>query len=102
MVTREDKTYTERFYNPEDTANCNAMQIFYKDGSSSAFIETAYPLGHPNRRTEGKPVLETKLHRNLEGRLGKEKEAQVLTLFGNQTALEDLAVDDFMALLSLN
>lgn len=102
MVTREDKTYTERFYNPEDTANCNAMQIFYKDGSSSAFTETAYPLGHPNRRAEGKPVLETKLHRNLEGRLGKEKEAQVLALFGNQTALEDLAVDDFMALLSLS
>jgi len=101
MTTREDKTYTERFYNPDDTANCNAMQIFYKDGTSSAFIETEYPLGHPQRRAEGKPVLTEKFRRNLQGRLGTEKEMRLLALFEDRTALEALAVDEFMTLMAL-
>ncbi|MBL24448.1 MAG: 2-methylcitrate dehydratase [Rhodospirillaceae bacterium] len=100
METREDETYTERFYNPDDTANCNAMQIFYKDGSKSEFVETEYPLGHPERRDEGKPVLAEKFRRNLTGRLGSEKEAQLLTLFDDQATLEAMAVDDFMALMA--
>lgn len=100
MVTREDKTYTERFFDPVDMANCSAIQIFYKDGTSSALTETEFPLGHPNRRDEGKPVLAEKFRRNLEGRLGAEKEETLLALFDDRTPLEAMAADDFMALLA--
>ncbi len=101
MVTREDETYTERFFDPVDMANCSAIQIFYKDGTSSAFTETEFPLGHPNRRAEGKPVLAEKFRRNLEGRLGAQNEEELLALFEDQPTLEKTAVDDFMTLLSL-
>jgi 2-methylcitrate dehydratase len=101
MVTREDPVYTERFYDPEETANCSAIQIFYTDGTKSEFTETEYPLGHPKRREEGNPVLAEKFRRNIKGRLSAEKEAQVLALFEDQAALEKMAVDDFMALLSV-
>jgi 2-methylcitrate dehydratase len=100
MTTREDETYTKRFFDPEDTANCNAMQIFYADGSKSAFTETEYPLGHPKRRKDGLPVLAEKFRRNLKGRLSGEKEAQILALFDDRAATEAMAVDDFMALLA--
>ena len=102
METREDKNYTKSFFDPKDMANCNAMQIFYENGTKSKFIETKYPLGHPTRRKEGRPILAEKFKHNLKGRLGSEKEEKLLTLFYDQTTLEELAVDEFMNLLSLN
>jgi 2-methylcitrate dehydratase len=100
MVVTEDLAFTEAFYNVDDPANPHAVEITYKDGSKSARSAVQYPLGHYSRRSEGKPLLEAKFHKNITGRLGAEKETQLLALFDDRAAFEAIAVDDFMSFLA--
>ncbi|MFV1981975.1 MAG: bifunctional 2-methylcitrate dehydratase/aconitate hydratase, partial [Thiohalomonadales bacterium] len=50
MIVVEDPQYSRDYIDPDKRAIPNAIQIRFKDGSSTAKIEVRYPLGHPRRR----------------------------------------------------
>ena len=58
MVVRENTTFTEEYYAADKRYIGNAVQVFFKDGSSSKRIAIDYPIGHRKRRAEGMPVQE--------------------------------------------
>jgi 2-methylcitrate dehydratase len=100
MTVVEDARYSREYHEPEKRSIANAMQVFFKDGSSTQKVDVEYPIGHRRRRAEGIPVLERKFKRNL---ACKFDEAEVNTIFAacdDQTALEAMKVTDFMAMLS--
>jgi 2-methylcitrate dehydratase len=77
MQVSEDLNYSKDYLDPEKRSIANAMQIFFKDGSSTEKVEVEYPIGHKRRRQEGMPVLINKFKRNV-GVLFDEAQAQII------------------------
>lgn len=99
MEIHENPTYTKEYLEPEKRSIANAMQVFFKDGSSTEQVEINYPVGHRRRREEGIPLLEEKFKANLATRFPAKRSAQIFELCKDQKRLEQTAVNDFMDLL---
>lgn len=98
MVVSEDKRYSEEYHDPDKRSIANAIQVFFKDGSSTDKVEVEYPIGHRRRRGEGIPVLEAKFKRNLATRFPAERCATIFDLCKDQARLEATPVNEFMDL----
>jgi 2-methylcitrate dehydratase len=86
MVVTEDKTYSADYLDPEKRSIANALQVFFKDGTSTDRIEVHYPIGHRRRREEGIPELVKKFRASLIGRYKEPTVAAIecCCLSGNQ------------------
>jgi Uncharacterized protein involved in propionate catabolism len=65
MEIEENQRFSQEYHEPDKRSIANAIQIFYKDGTTSDQITVEYPIGHRRRREEGIPILEDKFARNL-------------------------------------
>ena len=99
MTCVEKAEYTADYHNPEKRSIANAIQIFFKDGTSSSNIAVEYPIGHRRRRGEGIPELVKKFQTNLARRFDEKKQADVLALCLDQRKLESTPVNEFMDML---
>ena len=99
MVIEEDKRYSKEYLEVDKRSIPNALQIFFKDGSSTNKVEVEYPLGHRRRRKEGIPILIEKFKSNLKTQFSGSRSEAILSLCSNQTKLESTSVIDFMDLL---
>ncbi len=68
MVVTEEKRYSKDYLDPDKRSIANAVQVFFKDGSSTDKVEVEYPVGHRTRREEGVPLLEEKFLDSLRAR----------------------------------
>ena len=98
MEIHENPTYSKEYLEPEKRSIANAIQVFFKDGSSTEQVEINYPVGHRRRREEGIPLLEEKFKANLATRFPAKRSAKIFELCKDQKALEQTAVNDFMDL----
>lgn len=98
MVVKEDPKFTKDYYDLSQRAIPNAIQIEYKDGSQSDWVEVYFPIGHPKRRAEGLPLLKQKFLNNLH-RYYKEQEVRLIkeAFIDNQNWLQ-FSLDDFFRL----
>ncbi len=99
MQVMENEGFTKDYFDPQKRYIGNAVQVFFKDGSSTGRLVVDYPIGHRQRREEGLPVLVRKFETSISPKLkpGQWKELQALC--ADQEKLAATAVDDFMALL---
>ena len=102
MLVEEDARYSKDYHDPNKRSIANAIQIFFKDGTSTDKVAVEYPIGHKRRRDEGMPVLEAKFQANLATRFIDSRCAQITALCGNQAALEQTPVNEFMDLFVIN
>lgn len=98
MEVVENERYTQEYLEADKRSIANAIQIFFKDGSSTEQVAIEYPIGHRRRRDEGIPVLERKFLSNLRTRFPEQTCQKIMTLCLDQNALEATAVDEFMEL----
>ena len=68
MICVEDPQYSKDYLDPEKRSIANAVQVFFKDGSSTEKVAVEYPIGHRRRRAEGMPLLVKKFETNLASR----------------------------------
>jgi 2-methylcitrate dehydratase len=99
MRVVESERYSRDYLDPDKRSIANAVQVFFKDGSSTRRIEIEYPLGHRRRRSEGIPLLVEKFRTNAATRLSAERVRQIETLCCDLPRLEATAVDELMASL---
>jgi 2-methylcitrate dehydratase len=99
MVIVEDPRFTREYLEADKRSIANAVQVFFKDGSSTENVVVEYPIGHRRRRADGIPLLEDKFKANLATRFTAQRSAQIVTLCKDQTALEAMPVNRFMDLL---
>jgi 2-methylcitrate dehydratase len=99
MEVSENEQFTEDYFDPEKRCIGNAVQIFFKDGSSTDRISVDFPIGHRERREEGIPVLRQKFVDSVSPKLATNQWQMLDALCGDQEKLAATAVDDFMALL---
>ncbi|KAF0216070.1 MAG: 2-methylcitrate [Geobacteraceae bacterium] len=99
MEVNEDLRYSRDYLDPEKRSIANAVQVFFKDGSSTEKVEVEYPIGHRRRRNEGIPLLVEKCKRNLAARLPTGQVAAIMELCLDRQRLEGTLVDEFMGML---
>ncbi len=99
MTVKENPQYTKDYFDPELRYIGNAVQVFFKDGSSTDRIEVHFPIGHRERREEGIPVLKQKFVDSVSPKLAARQWAELNVICSDRDKLAATAVDDFMALL---
>ena len=99
MEVVEDPAWSRDYHDPEKRSIANAIQIHYRDGSSSARIVVEYPIGHRRRRQDGIPLLIAKFRANLTPHLSPERVARLLELCQDRERLAATPVPGFIDLL---
>lgn len=96
MKVVEDRRYSRDFHAPAKRSIANAIQVRFKDGSSTPKVEVEYPIGHPRRRAEVMPGLEAKFKASLARRFPPKQQAAIVDLCRDQARLEAAPVHEFM------
>ena len=97
MVVNEDKQYSRDYLDPDKRSIANAVQVFFRNGTSTEKIIVEYPIGHRRRRSEGIPVLQKKAAAAFTAHYGQPKSAELAALFNDRAELETMPVHAFMS-----
>ena len=98
MEVVEDQRYTREYLEEDKRSIANAIQVFFKDGSSTDQVAVEYPIGHRRRRKDGIPLLEDKFRNNLATRFNGQRCEQIYGICKDQEQLENVAVQEFAEL----
>ena len=84
------------YFDPEKRGIGNAIQVFFKDGSSTERVEISYPIGHKRRREEGIPELVKKFESAVSDHFSAEQTATIFAAVESQSELAALSVPAFV------
>jgi 2-methylcitrate dehydratase len=98
MEVVENKRYSIDYHDPEKRSIANAVQVFFKDGTSTQNVEVEYPIGHRRRRSEGIPLLIEKFKHNLGTRFSTGRVNRILDSWSDLQKFEELPVHEFIDL----
>jgi 2-methylcitrate dehydratase len=96
MAVRENPRFTRDYFDPEKRYIGNAIQVRFKDGSSTDRISIDSPIGHRERRGEGVPVLLQKFEAAIGGHLPAHRVRQILDLVGDPSRFESIRFTAFL------
>jgi 2-methylcitrate dehydratase len=102
MSVRENTTFTADYYAADKRYIGNAVQVFFKDGSSTERIAVDYPIGHRKRRAEGMPVLVRKFEAAVAEHFPAKQADLIKATFADARKLDAMPVQEFMAVLVKN
>ena len=102
MQVRENPAFTQDYYAADKRYIGNAVQVFFKDGTSSERVAVDFPIGHRKRRAEGMPVLVRKFETSTAAHFSPKQTDTIKALFADRARLEQLPVQEFMAGLVKN
>ena len=95
MTCVEDPQYSKDYLDPDKRSIANAVQVFFKDETSTAKVAVEYPIGHRRRRDEGMPLLLKKFEANLASRFAPEQCERILRLCSNAEKPDATPVSEF-------
>jgi 2-methylcitrate dehydratase len=101
MEVVEDERYTREYLEEDKRSIANAVQVFFRDGSSTKNVAVEYPIGHRRRRVEGIPLLEDKFQANLATRFVAQRCQEIFSLCKAQKMLEATPVHEFVELFTV-
>ncbi len=91
--------FTADYLDPDKRSIANAVQVFFKDGSTSEKITVEYPIGHRRRRDEGMPELIKKFKINLARRFPERQQQAILSAALDAQKLSAMPVQQFVDLM---
>lgn len=97
MLVTENSQFTDAYFDPEQRAIPNSLQITFKDGKTTERVQVDFPLGHKRRRVEAEKHLHAKALHNLSVTLGKKRGEKILAQLSSPDAIT-MPVADFTAL----
>lgn len=98
MVVVENKQYSIDYLDPNKRSIANAVQIHYKDGTVSEFVECEYPLGHRFRRDEAFPKVVKKFTDNISTQFSQKQQTKIQEACLDPKVLTNLKVNEFVDL----
>lgn len=101
MQVRENPMFTADYYDPAKRFIGNALQVFFRDGSSTARIQVDFPIGHRRRRAEAIPLLVAKFRAAVERHFPVPQSERILAFFADSAKLPAVDVSDLMRTLSV-
>jgi 2-methylcitrate dehydratase len=102
MQVRENTQFTQEYYAADKRYIGNAVQVFFRDGSSTPRVAVDYPIGHRKRRAEGMPVLVKKFEASVAQHFAPRQTESIKALFADRARLEQMPVQEFVAGLVKN
>ncbi len=102
MHVRENPTFTAEYYAADKRYIGNAVQVFFRDGTSSERVAVDFPIGHRKRRAEGMPVLVKKFQASVDAHYAPKQAEKIKALFAKGAALDAMPVNELMAALVTN
>jgi len=99
MEVTENEAYTKDYFDADKRYIGNAIQVFFKDGTSTDRVAVDFPIGHRQRRDEGIPVLKKKFATSVSGKLKPAQWQALDAACADRDKLKAMPVDEFMALL---
>ena len=102
MQVRENVTFTQEYYAADKRYIGNALQVFFRDGSSTPRIQVDFPIGHRNRRAEGMPVLVKKFESSVAAHFSAKQAALITATFADRAKLDALPINELMATMVTN
>ena len=93
-TVREEPRFTRDYLDPAKRAIGNRVRVRFKDGSGTAPVEVAYPLGHPRRRAEALPLLRAKFAASVGTRFTSAGAAAIERLWDDPERTDRLRVDE--------
>jgi 2-methylcitrate dehydratase len=102
MVVSEEPRFTAEYFDPEKRYIGNAVEVFFRDGTSTGKVSIDYPIGHRRRRAEGIPVLLRKFEAAIAGHLPASRVEQILAVTRDPAALDALPINRLLDLFGLD
>jgi 2-methylcitrate dehydratase len=102
MQVRENPAFTQEYYASDKRFIGNAVQVFFRDGSSTPRIQVDFPIGHFRRRREGMPVLVKKFEASVAAHFPPKQTALILSTFQDVAKLDAMPVNEWMATMVTN
>jgi 2-methylcitrate dehydratase len=99
MQVKENPTFTQEYYDATKRYIGNAVQVFFKDGTSSRRVQVDYPIGHRKRREEGMPVLVKKFEASVAAHFNPKQTESITAMFADRGTLAAMPVSEFVAKL---
>jgi len=99
MVVRENATFTEEYYAADKRYIGNAVQVFFKGGTSSERAHFDFPIGHRKRRGEGIPMLVKKFEASVAEHFSAGQTQKIRAVFADRARLESMPVHEFVAVM---
>ena len=96
MTVKEDPRYTREYLELDKRSIANAVQVFFRDGTSTPRIEVEYPIGHRRRRRDGIPLLVQKFRDAMLALYSPAEVASLAETFLDLEALQRLSVPALM------
>jgi 2-methylcitrate dehydratase len=96
MVVTEDPQYSRDYLDPDKRSIANAVQIFFRDGTSTEKSVCEYPVGHRERRAEGIPKLADKFESAVAACFPRKQRQCIIELFADAERLNAMPVHRFM------
>ena len=101
MEVRENPAFTQDYTDPEKRFIGGAVEVFFKDGSSTGRVAVDTPIGHRERRGEGIPRLLEKFEKAVGGQLPAKRVQQILNLTQDTSRFEATPIHRFVDLFIL-
>ena len=102
MQVKENAEFTKDYYDPQKRYIGNAVQVFFRDGTSTQRVHVDFPIGHRKRRAEGMPVLVQKFEASVDAHFGAKQAEKIKALFAKREQLDSMPVNELMAALVTN
>jgi 2-methylcitrate dehydratase len=99
MQVRENTAFTQEYHAADKRYIGNAVQVFFRDGTSSARVAVNFPIGHRQRRAEGMPLLKKKFESSVAAHFGIKQADLIRRMFEDRAALAAMPVSNFVARL---
>ena len=101
MQVRENPEFTRAYYQADQRYIGNAVQVYFRDGASPR-VQIDVPVGHRQRRAEGKPLLWRKFEESVAAHYPAKQARAITALCGDAGRLDALPVPEFVAALVRN
>jgi 2-methylcitrate dehydratase len=102
MQVRENATFTQEYYASDKRYIGNAVQVFFRDGTSTPRIRIDFPIGHRKRREEGMPVLVQKFEHSVSAHFASKQAARIHATFADAAKLDAMSVNELVATMVTN
>jgi 2-methylcitrate dehydratase len=100
ITVQENPRYTRDYYDPAKRYIANAVQVFFRDGSSTDRVEVEVPIGHRLRREEAIPLLMRKFSDSVRPKLKDDAWRALSEIADDAQRFDATTVDRLMELLT--
>jgi 2-methylcitrate dehydratase len=100
MEVRENPQFTKDYFDADKRYIGNAVQVFFKDGTSTERVSIDYPIGHRKRRAEGIPVLMDKAEAAFTAQLAADRAERAMAVARDPARMDAMSIEEFMGLFT--